>query len=90
MLDVGTGTGIWAIQLAKQYPRSTVVGTDLSLIQPSTRVRPVGGFAAASSTRWHLQSKHDADAQQRKTFRRIALSDAKMLRKHGASRTPST
>lgn len=34
ILDVGTGTGIWAIDIADQYPSATVVGTDLSPIQP--------------------------------------------------------
>ena len=34
MLDVGTGTGIWAIDFADQYPRTTILGTDLSPIQP--------------------------------------------------------
>lgn len=35
VLDIGTGTGIWAIQMGDQYPESTVIGTDLSPIQPS-------------------------------------------------------
>ncbi|KAJ5291068.1 hypothetical protein N7478_000319 [Penicillium angulare] len=34
-LDVGTGTGIWAIDFADNYPGTEVVGTDLSPIQPS-------------------------------------------------------
>ncbi|KAK6602534.1 methyltransferase domain-containing protein [Botrytis cinerea] len=34
VLDVGTGTGIWAIDFADQYPSSHVVGCDLSPIQP--------------------------------------------------------
>ena len=34
VLDLGTGTGIWAIQFAKQYPDCRVIGSDLSLIQP--------------------------------------------------------
>lgn len=34
VLDVGTGTGIWAIEFAIQYPAAHVVGTDLSPIQP--------------------------------------------------------
>ncbi|KAF3766531.1 S-adenosyl-L-methionine-dependent methyltransferase [Cryphonectria parasitica EP155] len=34
VLDVATGTGIWAIQFASLHPESNVVGTDLSLIQP--------------------------------------------------------
>lgn len=35
VLDFGTGTGIWAIDFADEFPTSTVVGTDLSPIQPS-------------------------------------------------------
>lgn len=31
ILDLGTGTGIWAMEMADQYPESTVIGTDLSL-----------------------------------------------------------
>ena len=33
-LDMGTGTGIWAIEFAQQYPACNVIGNDLSLIQP--------------------------------------------------------
>ncbi|KAH7357171.1 S-adenosyl-L-methionine-dependent methyltransferase [Rhexocercosporidium sp. MPI-PUGE-AT-0058] len=35
VLDVGTGTGIWAIDFADEHPESEVVGVDLSPIQPS-------------------------------------------------------
>ena len=35
VLDIGTGTGIWAIDFADQYPSATVIGTDLSPTQPS-------------------------------------------------------
>lgn len=34
VLDVGTGTGIWAIEFANEHPESDVMGTDLSPIQP--------------------------------------------------------
>ena len=34
VLDLGTGTGIWAIEFADLYPTASVVGTDLSPIQP--------------------------------------------------------
>ncbi|KAF2183830.1 TAM domain methyltransferase [Zopfia rhizophila CBS 207.26] len=34
ILDVGTGTGIWAMDMADKYPNAEVVGNDLSPIQP--------------------------------------------------------
>ncbi|KAL4917850.1 S-adenosyl-L-methionine-dependent methyltransferase [Aspergillus aurantiobrunneus] len=33
-LDLGCGTGIWAIEVAKQYPDAFVAGVDLAPIQP--------------------------------------------------------
>ncbi|KAJ6437135.1 SAM dependent methyltransferase [Purpureocillium lavendulum] len=35
VLDVGTGTGIWAIDMADAYPSAEIIGTDISPIQPS-------------------------------------------------------
>ncbi|OAG04614.1 S-adenosyl-L-methionine-dependent methyltransferase [Paraphaeosphaeria sporulosa] len=35
VLDIATGTGIWAMDFAEQYPDARVTGTDLSPIQPS-------------------------------------------------------
>ncbi|WYZ38246.1 hypothetical protein EsH8_III_000160 [Colletotrichum jinshuiense] len=34
VLDIGTGTGIWAIEFAEKNPESDVLGIDLSPIQP--------------------------------------------------------
>ncbi|KAL2170685.1 hypothetical protein VTG60DRAFT_4527 [Thermothelomyces hinnuleus] len=34
VLDVGTGTGIWAIDFADEHPNVEVIGTDISPIQP--------------------------------------------------------
>ncbi|KAI9789593.1 MAG: hypothetical protein M1816_005902 [Peltula sp. TS41687] len=35
ILDLGTGTGIWAINMGDEYPSAEVIGNDLSPIQPS-------------------------------------------------------
>jgi len=35
VLDIGTGTGIWAIDFADEFPECQVIGLDLSPIQPS-------------------------------------------------------
>ncbi|KAI5459529.1 S-adenosyl-L-methionine-dependent methyltransferase [Mariannaea sp. PMI_226] len=34
-LDIGCGTGVWAIDFADEYPSCEVIGTDISPIQPS-------------------------------------------------------
>ncbi|KAH8802850.1 S-adenosyl-L-methionine-dependent methyltransferase [Xylogone sp. PMI_703] len=35
VLDIGTGTGLWAIEFASEFPSAKVIGTDLSPIQPA-------------------------------------------------------
>ncbi|KAI0473172.1 methyltransferase domain-containing protein [Xylariaceae sp. FL0804] len=34
ILDLGTGTGMWAIEVAEEFESATIVGTDLSPVQP--------------------------------------------------------
>lgn len=34
VLDVGTGTGIWALELAEDHTEAMIIGTDISPIQP--------------------------------------------------------
>jgi len=35
ILDIGTGTGIWAIDMGDEFPSAEIIGTDLSPIQSS-------------------------------------------------------
>ncbi|KAK1848061.1 methyltransferase domain-containing protein [Colletotrichum chrysophilum] len=35
VLDIGTGTGIWAIEAAEIFPNAKITGNDLSAIQPT-------------------------------------------------------
>ncbi|CAM1505131.1 Fc.00g107680.m01.CDS01 [Cosmosporella sp. VM-42] len=35
VLDIGTGTGIWAMDFGDKHPETEVIGTDLSPIQPA-------------------------------------------------------
>jgi len=35
-VDIGTGSGLWCIEVANEYPECRVVGTDLSPVQPTT------------------------------------------------------
>lgn len=43
ILDIGTGTGEWAIRMAEQYPQCEVVGTDIAAIAETSRV-PMNAF----------------------------------------------
>lgn len=43
VLDIATGTGIWAIDFATQHPESQVIGTDLSPIQPQLHLLTPSG-----------------------------------------------
>lgn len=35
VLDIGTGTGVWALEMAEDFPDAEIIGTDLSPIQPN-------------------------------------------------------
>jgi predicted O-methyltransferase YrrM len=34
ILDIATGTGRWAIEMGDEFPRTSIIGTDLSPVQP--------------------------------------------------------
>ncbi|GMG02670.1 unnamed protein product [Aspergillus oryzae] len=56
MLDIGTGTGIWPIEMAALFPNAEITGTDLSPIQPTVvpeNVHFLVDDAAEEEWLWH-------------------------------------
>ncbi|OTA56260.1 S-adenosyl-L-methionine-dependent methyltransferase [Hypoxylon sp. EC38] len=47
VLDVGTGTGIWAVEFARRHPDSEVLGIDLNPVPPPPLIAPNCYFQVA-------------------------------------------
>lgn len=60
MLDVGTGTGIWAIELGDVLPSATIIGVDQSPIQPMW-VPPNVSFEIDDVNKPWLQAERSVD-----------------------------
>ncbi|KAF7961045.1 hypothetical protein EAE96_000713 [Botrytis aclada] len=59
VLDIGTGTGLWATEFAQKYPSAQVIGTDLSPIQP-IYVPPNCSFEVNDAEEpWNYSQKFD-------------------------------
>lgn len=59
MLEIGTGTGIWAVEMADLYPSASVIATDLSPIQ-STWVPPNLQFEVDDcESEWGFEKRFD-------------------------------
>jgi len=58
-LDVGTGTGNWAIEFANLYPEVKVIGTDLSPIQPDWVPSNCEFFVDDAAEEWNFHERFD-------------------------------
>lgn len=59
VLDIGCGTGAWAIDFAKAHPNSRVTGMDLSSIQPSTVPSNVAFVVGDFTAPWDIDHIFD-------------------------------
>lgn len=59
ILDIGCGTGLWAIDVADAYPAATVIGTDLSPIQPSWCPPNVSSYVDDADAEWTFDAPFD-------------------------------
>ncbi|PHH65201.1 hypothetical protein CDD81_3060 [Ophiocordyceps australis] len=58
ILDIGTGTGIWAIEMGDEYPSANVLGIDLSPIQPDWLPPNVRFVVDDVESPWLYQRNH--------------------------------
>ncbi|KAH8680698.1 S-adenosyl-L-methionine-dependent methyltransferase [Xylariales sp. PMI_506] len=58
VLDIGTGTGLWAAEFAEQNPSSYVIGIDLSTIQPTPRFPNLEFLKADAEDDWIFPEPH--------------------------------
>ncbi|KAI9772568.1 MAG: hypothetical protein M1839_002450 [Geoglossum umbratile] len=59
ILDVGTGTGIWAMEFADRYPSARTIGTDLSPIQPNFVPPNLSFLVDDAEKEWSFPHKFD-------------------------------
>ncbi|KAK1781469.1 S-adenosyl-L-methionine-dependent methyltransferase [Copromyces sp. CBS 386.78] len=60
-IDIGTGTGLWAIDFADKFPECNVIGTDISPIQPSWNPPNVSFEIDDFNTEWTFEDNNHFD-----------------------------
>ena len=59
ILDIGTGTGIWSIEMGDLFPDSEIIGNDFSPVQPNMVPRNVKFEVDDVEAPWTHQQKFD-------------------------------
>lgn len=59
VLDIATGTGLWSVEFAEQFPEAHVLGTDLSPIQPNFVPVNCSFEIADAEDEWTFSHKFD-------------------------------
>ncbi|KAF9875581.1 hypothetical protein CkaCkLH20_06962 [Colletotrichum karsti] len=67
ILDIGTGTGIWAIEMGDLFEHAEIVGNDLSAIQPECNLSS-GGWAEFQDYDFLFKSDDDTLKEEHHTW----------------------
>ncbi|KAK3378105.1 S-adenosyl-L-methionine-dependent methyltransferase [Podospora didyma] len=59
ILDIGTGTGLWAVEMGDEFPSAQIIGTDLSPIQPAFVPPNVRFFVEDALEDWDFPADFD-------------------------------
>ncbi|KAJ5248609.1 hypothetical protein N7468_000060 [Penicillium chermesinum] len=58
ILDLGTGTGIWALDIAEKFPGAHVIGNDISPIQPTWVAPNIEFIVEDFESEWTYDTNH--------------------------------
>ncbi|KAF7718882.1 Uncharacterized protein PECH_002631 [Penicillium ucsense] len=58
ILDLGTGTGIWAMDMAEKFPSAHIIGNDISPIQPTWVAPNIEFIVEDFESDWQYEPNH--------------------------------